>query len=338
MSTLIADVAKVLEVKDHPNADRLSIYTVKGWHVIGAKIDGEHRYKKGDLVIYCPIDSVLPQDLSDKLEITKYLSKGRLRTLKLRGIYSQGLIIPRDFVDKALHYEGANVIDALGIKKYYPPAQVTRGGLALSPNPLFSKYTGIENIKNFQDVLEEGENVVIREKVHGTNFRAAKLADGTFLVGSHNVNLKQDNGNLYWIVAQEMSLEGTLSPGQQVFGEIFGAGCQKLAYGKKNSLNLVVFDLMENGAFVDDDVLVAFCKKAGLVMPPQLHKGPWSNDLMSLADGQTLLGGQHIREGFVVKPAVERVFTGGNVLCGRAIFKNISEKYLLKDYGDIYQH
>ena len=52
----LASIRKISEVRDHPNADKLAIYKVDGWNVI----DGIGRYKEGDLVIYCEIDSFLP--------------------------------------------------------------------------------------------------------------------------------------------------------------------------------------------------------------------------------------------------------------------------------------
>ena len=334
MSTLIVDVTPVVNIKNHPNADRLSITTVKGWDIVTAKKeDGSHAYATGDLVVYCPIDGVLPKDLSDKLEVTKYLANGRVKTAKLRGFYSQGLIIPLQFLPPGDYPEGIEVGEILGISKYELPVKLTGGGEAWPDDGRFIQYTKVENIKNFPDVLEE-EEVAITEKIHGSNFRCAKLNDGTFRVGSHQMNLKENEKNIYWKVARMYNLEEILEPGQQVFGEVYGVGVQKLHYGAKNKIDLALFDLIEEGLFVDVDYFLGFCESENIPHAPLLYTGPWSKILMSLADGQTAFdNAQHIREGFVVRPMKERAYKGR-----RVIYKHISEKYLLKDYGDLIAH
>jgi RNA ligase (TIGR02306 family) len=124
MSTLIVEITKVLDINKHPNADKLELITVKGWQVVAQK----DLYKIGDLVIYCPIDAVLPVELSDKMDVTKYLSKGRVKTVKLRGEYSQGLLIPISFIDDDILksvFEGEDVKEVLGITKYEPAIPIS---------------------------------------------------------------------------------------------------------------------------------------------------------------------------------------------------------------------
>ena len=82
MSNLIVDVCKIKELRPHNNADKLEVALVKGWECIVGK--GEHR--AGELVVFIPPDAVLTQELSDHLGVTGYLSKGRVKTIKLRGV------------------------------------------------------------------------------------------------------------------------------------------------------------------------------------------------------------------------------------------------------------
>ena len=340
MSRLIVDVATILKVEDHPNADRLSICTVKGWRVIVAKnkkadAGFEHAYKSGDLIVYVPIDSVLPVELSDAMYITKYLAKGRVKTVKLRGNFSQGLLIPLSYLpDPAKVSEGDDVRDILGITKYEPPIHIGIGGEQLPEPASFSRFSDVENIKNFQNVLQSGEVVVIREKIHGTNFRAANI-EGHFFVGSHRVTIKESDENIYWHVFKQYKLNRILQLGQQVFGEVYGHKVQKMAYGLKNRIGLAVFALMEGGQYVDNDRLESFCKEYDLPIVTKLYEGPWHPQLMELAEGKTAIpGGDHLREGIVITPFKER----WNDQVGRVILKHISESYLLKDIGDFYPH
>lgn len=69
MSELVVEVCEVLDVKPHPNADRLELIQVKGWDVVVQK----DLLKVGDPVVYFPPDSVLTEDLADRLGIRKYL-------------------------------------------------------------------------------------------------------------------------------------------------------------------------------------------------------------------------------------------------------------------------
>lgn len=331
MSSLIVDVTKVLSIKDHPNADRLSIVTVKGWEVITAKKDdGDHNYKVGDKVVYCPIDSVLPQELSDSMDITKYLSKGRVLTTKLRGSYSQGLIIPISYIPDHMREEGTSVGEYLGIKKYERPIKFSLSGLQATSPQRFRRFTSIENIKNFINILQLGEEVVITEKIHGTNFRCGIL-DGEFLVGSHNVCLKENDNNLYWQIAKKYNFKDILTEGQIIYGEIYGDGVQPLKYGLTNEKKFIAFGLIQDDKYLNYDDFKEFCQVKNIPTAPELYKGKWDMDLVSLVSGKsTMPNASHIREGFVVTPLVEREARS----VGRVCLKAISEEYLLKKFDD----
>ena len=87
---------------------------------------------------------------------------------------------------------------------------------------------------------------------------------------------------------------------------------------------------MVNGRYVNADDFKAFCKMHNLPMVPILYEGPWDNSLMDLANGNSTIA-SHIREGIVIKPKIERY----DRQVGRVAMKHLSEKYLLKDYGDL---
>lgn len=331
MSSLIVEIVKIKEIIEHPNADLLEIAKVKGWECCVQK----DSLKVGDWVIYAPIDSMIPLELSEKLNITKYLSKGRVRTAKLRGVYSQGLIMSVDELPGGYYYNlGEDVKGVLGITKYIPPPPPAHlAGQQRQSHPDFHSYTDIENIKNFPDVLQEGEDVCITEKIHGTNFRSGilQMAEGEFEfhVGTHNTNLVENPDNAYWKCALMYKLKDILEPNMILYGEVYGYGVQKLAYDLK-TVDITFFDLSVNGRYINTDDFKAFCKKNKLPQVPILYEGPWKESLMTLANGSSTIA-KHIREGIVIKPKVERY----NSEIGRVVLKHLSEKYLLKDYGDL---
>jgi RNA ligase (TIGR02306 family) len=174
-------LTKILEVNAHPNADKLEIAKVYDFNVIV----GKGQYKVGDLCIYCPIDSILPLDLETKLfggpDSKIKLNKGRIKQIKIRQIYSQGLLVDLKYlgspfttanVDGLLETDFSSV---LGITKYEPPAPNYAGPTLKrdkpKENPLFHQYNGIDNFKWFPDLFAEGEQVSITEKIHGSNIR-----------------------------------------------------------------------------------------------------------------------------------------------------------------------
>ncbi|MDQ2731421.1 MAG: RNA ligase (ATP), partial [Armatimonadota bacterium] len=161
MSTLIVEISRIEKIFEHPNADALELAHIKGWQCVIPK----GKYSPGDLVTYVPVDSVLPVELSDRVGITKYLSNGRVRCARLRGEPSFGVILDRE---NSAWDEGRDVADYYGITKYEPPVRISMED-AETPHPLLQRYTDIENLRNFPDVLREGEEVVVTEKIHGTN-------------------------------------------------------------------------------------------------------------------------------------------------------------------------
>jgi len=174
MSKLIVEICKIAEIKPILNADKLELALIKGWQCIVAK----GQYKAGDLIVFCPPDSVIPPNLIEKYKLTFLKKNGKVDSIKLRGEVSQGLIL--DIPEGIDPKEGKDVADLMGITKYEPPERQLGCNTNSNEKPnknranlLFKKYTDIENIKNFPDVFQEGEEVVINEKVHGSNFRAS---------------------------------------------------------------------------------------------------------------------------------------------------------------------
>ncbi len=174
MSNFEVKVVSIKDVLAHPNADRLELAVIAGWQCVIQK----GAYKPGDLAIYIPIDSVLPAAVETTLfgpDSKIKLHKSRVRTIKIRGAISQGMLAPCDELGVPAK-EGYDCTTQLGIVKFEPPEPPPsmRGGNPVSKkkkNPHFIEYGGLDNFKHYPDVFQEGEEVVITEKIHGTNFR-----------------------------------------------------------------------------------------------------------------------------------------------------------------------
>jgi RNA ligase (TIGR02306 family) len=125
----LARIIEITEVLPHPNADRMEIVTVGGWPCCV----GKGKFKVGDIALYCEIDALLPLTISEfqflgskKENVYEVFDVpyARLRTMRLRGELSQGLVvpIPKDVLTGP-YVVGENVTMALGVLKYEPVRQ-----------------------------------------------------------------------------------------------------------------------------------------------------------------------------------------------------------------------
>ncbi len=347
MASLIVDVCKILKVEKHPNADKLSIATIKGWNCIV----GLNQYKEGDLIIFCPPDSVIPETLIEKYNLTYLKKGGRVRTVKLRKYISQGLIL--DIPEGKTWKEGKTVAKELGITKYEPPISHNLQMEGNRPtkkkrNPLFDKYTDIDNIKNYHTVFKEGDKVVITEKIHGTNFRAGKLKRYTnslwgkiksfifgkyeFIYGSHNVQkttLNRKMGfygeDVYGKIAKKYNLAEAIPEDYILYGEIYGQKIQELTYGIKD-IDVVFFDIKYKGKYLNYIQFVSFCRNENLPTVPELHIGGFEEKyLINYTQGTSKIAPHQFREGCVVKSLEEE----NHPRIGRKVLKSINPEYLL---------
>lgn len=330
MSTLIVPVAQIENIKPHPNAVALTIAEVLGWQVV-IKLD---QFKVGDLVVYFPPDTVLPLAQSDALGVTQYLSKGRVRSIALRGEPSHGFVVPAQAGDVL----GDNVADRYGATKYEPPVKVSAGD-ADTEDPDFQKYTNIENLRNFPNVFKDGEDVWVTEKIHGTNCRAG-LVKGVWMAGSHELRRKEPvdrKSNIYWFPLTNDNLRNLLvslageAHSATVYAEVYGSRVQgaNFAYDAGDALGFRVFDICVDGKYMSTAELDYCCEHWNVPQVPVLYRGEYSLDVVKrLANESSALG--KVREGVVIKPVVERT----DPRIGRVVLKYISDAFLLKQSAD----
>ena len=215
-------VGRIGEIQPIEGADNIELVMVGGWQAITKK--GE--YQVGDKVVVATTDAVIPQALSDLMEVTGYLRKGqRVRTVKLRGVYSECLLIPFKYLEpKSLENnveEGHDMMGILGITKYEPPVKMVEmsvGGRKIKyhQNPNFHVYYKFPNLKNTPEMFNEEDRVSITRKLHGTNARYGivrkkklslldrvrkffgnKWVEFEYVYGSHNVEKGSDSQGFY---------------------------------------------------------------------------------------------------------------------------------------------
>ena len=342
----LATIRKIDLIRPIPDADAIECAVVGGWTVVIKKGD----FKAGDLAIYCEIDSWIPTELAP------FLSKGkepreyngvrgeRLRSVKLRGQLSQGLLLDR-FValDKVGEiHEGMDVSDILGIVKYEPPVPACLAGQARGIFPSFIPRTDQERIQNltteFAEWVSPGFPIMptweVTEKLDGSSM-TVYVNEQDQGVCSRNLNLYDTEGNTLWQVAHRDQIITALQDSQRnlaIQGELIGEGIQGNPYKIKGQ-SFYVFDIYEidKGSYMTPTQRRDFCEFHELLHVPVIAFGAHLYDtlgmatidsLLEFAEGKSELNPQTDREGLVFK-CNERQIS----------FKTISNKYLLK-HGD----
>jgi RNA ligase (TIGR02306 family) len=369
MSKMIVKIKHIDAITPHNNADALEIAHLGAWTTCVKK----GVFNVGDLVVFLPPDAILPKSLHQFLGITKYCSempkysedykqgRCRVRAARLRGERSFGTLMTKnDLLKYVMTYTPEkctsygfmvddDVADLLGITKYTPPEKI-KSGDAAPENALFHQYTDIERYQNYPKAIDEGEHVVMLEKVHGTNSRIGLVMSNDDLVwmcGSHRSNRKQFDAtgdlSLYWkpltcnVVDMLTEIQNdTKAVSVVLFGEIYGRGIQDMQYD--GNISFAAFDISVNGQYLDWPAVVKMCDKHSVSMVPVVYEGPFSEAiLMEHTDGPTIVCEQPIskfkgREGVVVKPIVERQsqYLPNH---GRVILKSVSVDYLNRRGG-----
>jgi RNA ligase (TIGR02306 family) len=339
----LASIRKIDAIRPIEGADAIECAVVGGWTVVVKKDE----FAAGDLAVYCEIDSWIPHALAP------FLSKGseprvydgiageRLRTIKLRGQLSQGLLLPFTVMNPRMNElgehldnaEGFDCSELLGIVKYEAPIPAQLAGEVKGMFPGWIQKTDQERIQNLKEELaywaKEQHVWEITEKLDGSSM-TVYLRDGEFGVCSRNLELKPNESNSLWKVAVANDLELKLRrAGRNIAlqGELIGEGIQGNPY-KIKAQDFFLFDIYnidtnkyftpaERKAFVDEFDI----KHVPVLGTLTMDESTTIDTLLTSAEGKSVMGMIGCeREGLV--------FKSRDMQCS---FKAISNKFLLKN-------
>jgi RNA ligase (TIGR02306 family) len=339
----LATIRKIDELNPIEGADAIECAVVGGWKVVVKK--GE--FTVGDLAVYLEIDSWVPTELAP------FLSKGkeprefegikgeRLRTVKLRGQLSQGLLLPvevdNDQFGGVVHLvkgnycveEGMDVSEVLNIVKWERPMNAQLAGMAKGNFPTQIPKTDQERVQNLKKEIasatQAGMQFEVTEKLEGSSM-TCYLIDGVFGVCSRNLDLKETADNTFWQVARELDIEGKMrgcgDGDWAIQGELIGPGIQGNIY-KLSKPELYVFDVynIQAGNYLKPVYRRALIERMGLKHVPVIWS-TWElsevDSILAQAEGRAWLNKDQEREGIVFKEVK-----------GGMSFKAISNSYLL---------
>lgn len=352
----LASIREITEIRPIPDADAIECAIVGGgWPVVVKK--GE--FQVGDLAVYCEIDSWIPNELAP------FLSKGkdprehngvkgeRLRTVKLRGQVSQGLLLPFSTwgpknrpwtIGEEEFAVGTDITEYLGIQKWEAPLPACLAGQVRGNFPSFIPKTDQERIQNcVTDVFEKhkDESFEVTIKLDGSSC-TIYVKDGEVGVCSRNLDLKETEGNSFWKAAREQNVVEALLAYNKRTGhnvalqfELIGSGIQG-NQEKIQGQRLYLFDIfdIDAGTYMKPGQRLAFFEDTLIALGATIEHTPiWDlrTYVASRFDGiEALLD---YATGPSLNPAVKReglVFKSYN---SQFSFKAISNEWLLKNKG-----
>lgn len=189
MSSFACEVVRV-KIIPHPNADAIEIAQVGDYQSIVRK----GQLRDGNLAVYIPEQALVPEWLLREMGLWDDVKgKGRLhgsggnrvKAIKLRGVLSQGLILPcvepEDCETPGVENgesgnamsvgEGDDVAEFLGIVKYEPAIPSHMRAKIIGVDHANTHKYDFDSIKKAPSMFKDGESVVITEKIHGTNIQ-----------------------------------------------------------------------------------------------------------------------------------------------------------------------
>ena len=340
----LASIQQIQEIQPIENADKIEKARIKDWWIVVLKDE----YDVGDFCVYYEIDSLLPirpeyEFLLKGSKPKKMLHDGkeiegiRLKTIRLRGQVSQGLIMPLNILDcKYLCNleENIDVTEHLKVVKYIQPIPANMRGEIKGSFPSFVPKTDEERIQNCGDVLEKHKNKTlfcVTSKLDGTSCTMYKY-NREFGVCGRNWEMK-DGDNIYWDIARKYEIDKILPDNYAIQGEIIGEGLQKNPL-KRTGQEFYIFNVvcLKPFKFYNYKEFKEFVDKYQLMYVPVLDDNFKLNhtvdELIKYATRKSPLNENEMQEGIVIRPLIDQTEEINGAI-GRFSFKVISNEYLL---------
>ncbi|WIB65439.1 RNA ligase (ATP) [Curtobacterium sp. MCBD17_040] len=337
----LATVETILDVQPIPDADAIERVRVRGWDVVVKK--GE--FSIGDPCVYIEVDSHL--DTTDprfaflaprgvRTDALTGFTGHVLKTAKLRGQYSQGIVFPlSEFPEVAGLDFGTDVTDVLRVRKWDPPLPAGIAGDVAGNFPAQFPKTDEERIQNVSEPLRARDvEWVATEKVDGTSMTVFILGDQDGVAG-RNYEFKRNEDHSMWKKALELDLHNRLRsafPDANTIalqGELFGPGIQKNPLQLRD-VTFAAFTLIVDGQELPRDSWPQFVLDIAVPVYdlPYPHT---SDEALAQVDGlKSLVNPQRNAEGVVWRAkTTSKIVVDGKVI--RASWKAISNKYAMKN-------
>jgi RNA ligase (TIGR02306 family) len=331
----LATIRQIDQLIPIQGADFIELARIGGWDVVVKK----GQFKAFDLAIYIEIDSWVPLTVAPFLAQSKErkfndIVGERLRTKRLKGIISQGLLLDLIADDNCPPPdEGTDLTEYLGIQLYEKPIPACLTGLARGNFPSFIPKTDQERVQNlkakYSNWQDKGTQWEVTEKLDGSSMTVYQRY-GEFGVCSRNLDLKETEGNTFWQVTRELYIENKMFNHDRdwdfaIQGELCGPGIQGNQYNLSRA-QFFVYDIfnIQTQKYLLPPERRTLCKELGLNHVPVIWEAVELNTditaTLQQAQGESELNGTN-REGLVFKSLEDT----------NDSFKAINNEWLLKN-------
>ena len=347
MSFFGVTVEEIKQVGPIEGADRIEVASLAGMDYSFVIMKGQ--FKPGDKILYFPVDSLIPIDVATKMGLDGKLSgknKDRVKTVRLRGQISQGIVANLTLVPEDVMSRGPEAItDFLGVKKWDPP-EVPCHNATLKRLPDGVPVYDIESADRYVGIaaMLMDQPVMVSEKVEGSNF-SVLVTGGEVMVNQHNYTIIPNEGaeHTFWKVAHDQKIIefaksiSSSNGGKDVvvYGEMLGPGIQGNIY-KLAAHKVLFFDIMVNRQWLPPEAFALavqgfYGTLEGIAVPilsmeKTLSEWLGGKTIKQASDGKSLLADVG-REGVVIKPMTEQ----RDSVLGRLFLKQRSPEYLAKE-------
>ena len=348
MSTFAVTRERIASIQPIPKADRIVMATLEGMDFTFVIM--KDQFEPGDDVLYFPVDSLLPEDVAEQLGLKGKLAgpdENRVKTMRLRGCVSQGVVAPADMVPANMVDPG-EITTFLGVTKYDPPLNEVTDAI-LGRLPTGQSMYDIESADRYTDLAATlmDELVYVTEKLEGQNFWVRSEPDGTVTVGMRTCAIypKEGESNNLLLLATASRLDvmaqeraALFKQPVTIYGEALGPGILGNYYGFKD-VTVRLFDIKTGFDWVSPwnflDAVKGFYDKqwkkwvVPILLAPKdkmtLREWLDGKTIKEASDGPSMLVKRR-REGIVIKPLTE----SRDMSIGRMLLKQRSPAYLSK--------
>jgi len=339
----LASIERITNIQPIENADKIVLDFIQGWQVIIKKDE----YNVGDFCVYVPIDTMVDTSqpyfsfLADKNNPQTFV---RIKTIKLKGKWSQGIIIPFNVLNQIepnqTFTEGQDVGQLLGVKKYEKENIIVPTGITTYNKPFPTEIISItdeDNLKTKFKVIEELKNnkLYITQKLDGSSMTIIKNQDD-FIVCSRRLIL-EEGAVMYQFVNENKIKETIQSYGKNIAiqGEFCGPKINNNQLGLKN-YKFYVFNIknLDTKNYYNLDQLKQTTEKLKLEMVPVIKIIEPTNEItldyfQLIANEQMYIHPNNKKvpgEGIVIRP-IEPIYSN-------ELNKNLSVKVINQNYRD----
>jgi len=349
----LVTLRKVTEITPIPKADKIVLASIDGWKCIVKA----NEFKVGDIGVFFEVDSLIKLNdtfkfLADKAQlnhggIVYNDPRIRIKTIRLRGVLSQGLLLPLSVfpnVDFGKYDLESDLTEDFNVLKYEPKVLARLRGNAKGLFPSFVFKTDQERVQNLPHVYnmsaENNLDYEVTLKMNGasmTVFYQTVTGTNDNGVCSRNFQLELNQENNHYcdiqkrdhIIERLIEYHAKTGKSYAVQGELVGVDIQK-NYERFETLQFFVFDVfdIESGKYLYPTERRKVVAELGLKHVPVIEenfslssfsKDNFMSEILKYADGKSI--NAPVREGIVFKsnqPFMNRSYT----------FKAISNVYL----------